>query len=540
VSFRLKVLLTIALAVALPVWLVAWLATSSITKTFEQRDQRRAQALVAQVRRELAQRGQDLNQRLDNLARSAEIQAMLNQPDPAAFVNEAAALAREQRLDFFEIIGADAAIISSAHWPARFGYKKDWILMSDWKRQEPFLQAEELADGPALGLFQVRAVAPLYLFAGLRLDESVVQDIPVVEGMKLGLRREEIPAGYNVTELPLRGRHQQRLATLFIGQSRQELEEVRRFIVRTAWLVGGAGLLLGILLSFWASYRVTRPLEHLAASVRQVAGGEWQARAEVRSRDEIGQLARDFNSMTEQLVATKQRMLQAERVAAWRELARRLAHELKNPLFPLQITIENLRRVRETKPEQFEEVFAESTSTLLAELDQLKTIVSRFSDFAKMPAPRFEPVDLSRLVRDTLRLVEAQLAERKVTANFELAGNLPAMEADPDLLRRALLNLVLNALDAMPEGGGLTVRTSTTGGRVRLEVTDTGEGLPEEERARLFTPYYTTKQHGTGLGLAIVQSVVADHGASIRVESAPGAGTTFQIDFQTSLNGNPR
>lgn len=539
-SFRLKVLLTIALAVALPVWLVAWLATSSITKTFEQRDQRRAQALVAQVRRELAQRGQDLNQRLDNLARSAEIQAMLNQPDPAAFVNEAAALAREQRLDFFEIIGADAAIISSAHWPARFGYKKDWILMSDWKRQEPFLQAEELADGPALGLFQVRAVAPLYLFAGLRLDESVVQDIPVVEGMKLGLRREEIPAGYNVTELPLRGRHQQRLATLFIGQSRQELEEVRRFIVRTAWLVGGAGLLLGILLSFWASYRVTRPLEHLAASVRQVAGGEWQARAEVRSRDEIGQLARDFNSMTEQLVATKQRMLQAERVAAWRELARRLAHELKNPLFPLQITIENLRRVRETKPEQFEEVFAESTSTLLAELDQLKTIVSRFSDFAKMPAPRFEPVDLSRLVRDTLRLVEAQLAERKVTANFELAGNLPAMEADPDLLRRALLNLVLNALDAMPEGGGLTVRTSTTGGRVRLEVTDTGEGLPEEERARLFTPYYTTKQHGTGLGLAIVQSVVADHGASIRVESAPGAGTTFQIDFQTSLNGNPR
>ena len=126
------------------------------------------------------------------------------------------------------------------------------------------------------------------------------------------------------------------------------------------------------------------------------------------SSDEVGQLARDFNGMTEQLVEQRDRMIQAERVAAWRELARRLAHELKNPLFPLQITIENLQRCAGDIAEQFDEVFRESTSTLLAELDNLKTIVGRFSDFAKMPAPQLEPVDVNQVAREVIQLFDAQ------------------------------------------------------------------------------------------------------------------------------------
>jgi len=281
-------------------------------------------------------------------------------------------------------------------------------------------------------------------------------------------------------------------------------------------------------LSFWASYRVTKPLQQLAVSVQAVAQGAWDTRAEVQSRDEVGQLARDFNQMTEQLVDQKKRMLQAERVAAWRELARRLAHELKNPLFPLQITIENLRRVRETKPEQFEEVFEECTRTLLAELDQLKMIVGRFSDFAKMPAPQFEATDVNQVIRELTRL---QMST-SVSVHLELAEALPAVDADPDQLKRALRNLALNAMDAMPDGGVVTIRTATSnGGRVRIEVSDTGKGLTAEERERVFSPYYTTKHHGTGLGLAIVQSVVSDHKGTISVESAPGQGSTFRMEL---------
>jgi signal transduction histidine kinase len=248
-------------------------------------------------------------------------------------------------------------------------------------------------------------------------------------------------------------------------------------------------------------------------------------------------LARDFNGMTEQLVEQRDRMIQAERVAAWRELARRLAHELKNPLFPLQITIENLQRSRDATPEQFDEVFRESTSTLLAELEHLKTIVGRFSDFAKMPAPQLEPVDVNQLARQVMQLFEAQLQAPggpPIETKLQVASDAGEVPADPDQLRRALRNLVLNALDAMPQGGTLTIRTARHENKVAVEVSDTGEGLTPEECDRLFTPYYTTKQHGTGLGLAIVQSVVSDHKGTITVQSEPGKGTTFRIELGTA------
>jgi nitrogen fixation/metabolism regulation signal transduction histidine kinase len=299
-------------------------------------------------------------------------------------------------------------------------------------------------------------------------------------------------------------------------------------------VVGGAGVLLALLLSFWTASRVTRPLRSLAASVRDVAMGKWDTRAEVRSSDEVGQLARDFNGMTQQLVEQRDRMIQAERVAAWRELARRLAHELKNPLFPLQITIENLQRSRDASPAEFDEVFRESTSTLLAELGHLKTIIGRFSNFAKMPAPQLETVNLNELARQAMQLLEAQIhapGQPAVETRLQLDADPSDVSADPDQLRRALRNLVLNALDAMPQGGALTIRTARQDGKVALEVSDTGEGLTPEECSRLFTPYYTTKQHGTGLGLAIVQSVVSDHKGTITVHSKPDEGTTFRIEL---------
>jgi nitrogen fixation/metabolism regulation signal transduction histidine kinase len=238
--------------------------------------------------------------------------------------------------------------------------------------------------------------------------------------------------------------------------------------------------------------------------------------------------------MTLQLVEQRDRLVQTERVAAWRELARRLAHELKNPLFPLQITIENLQRAKEQAPEQFDEVFRESSETLLAELANLKKIIGRFSDFAKMPPPQLERVDVNELVRQTMRLFDAQFkAEGRapIEVRIECAEDAGWVEADPEQVGRALQNLALNAIDAMPAGGTLRIRTARRNGTVELDISDTGQGLTKEECERLFTPYYTTKQHGTGLGLAIVQSVVADHKGRISVESEPGRGTTFRIEL---------
>jgi two-component system nitrogen regulation sensor histidine kinase NtrY len=197
-------------------------------------------------------------------------------------------------------------------------------------------------------------------------------------------------------------------------------------------------------------------------------------------------------------------------------------------------------RAKQKSPQMFEEVFAESTTTLLAEIDNLKTIVSRFSEFSKMPQPQRQPTQINDVVRSVLRVFQAQLQEQsQISVHSDLSEALPEVSVDPDLLHRALQNLVLNGIDAMPEGGVLTIRTARLGdriddrinARIEISVSDTGAGLTQEECSRLFTPYYTTKQHGTGLGLAIVQSVVSDHGGKISVESAKEKGTTFRIEL---------
>jgi two-component system nitrogen regulation sensor histidine kinase NtrY len=326
--------------------------------------------------------------------------------------------------------------------------------------------------------------------------------------------------------------NQQLMGVLLVGSSRRPLIELQRQVVSTAMLVGGVGILVAVVASLWFAARVTRPVESLAEAARRVAAGDLSAKVEVQSSDELGELAASFNRMTEDLAEQKERTVQAERVAAWRELARRLAHELKNPLFPLQVTVENLMRAKQKSPEMFEEVFHEGTATLLAEIDNLKTIIGRFSEFSKMPQPQRHPTQINEVVHSVLRVFHAQLQEKnQIAVRTELADRLPEISADPDLLHRALQNLVLNAIDAMPQGGALTIRTATLGNRIEISVSDTGSGLTPEECGRLFTPYYTTKQHGTGLGLAIVQSVVSDHGGKISVESTKEKGTTFRIEL---------
>jgi signal transduction histidine kinase len=149
-----------------------------------------------------------------------------------------------------------------------------------------------------------------------------------------------------------------------------------------------------------------------------------------------------------------------------------------------------------------------------------------------MPAPQLQPVAINELVTKTMRFMEPQFeapGRAAIRTHLELAPEMPRIQADADLLRRALQNLVLNAVDAMGSGGTLTVRTAATADAVQISVSDTGSGLTPEECERLFTPYYTTKHHGTGLGLAIVQSVVSDHGGNVAVQSEPGRGATFVI-----------
>jgi len=203
--------------------------------------------------------------------------------------------------------------------------------------------------------------------------------------------------------------------------------------------------------------------------------------------------------------------------------------------------VENMVKAREVMPEEFDEIFHESAATLMAEIQNLKGIIQRFSDFSKMPQPQLQAVKVNEIVERVAALHALALAKREhpVRTEMQLDATVPVIAADPELLHRSLSNLVLNALDAMPQGGTITIRTATREDTVRIEVGDTGTGLTKEECERLFTPYYTTKKHGTGLGLAIVQSVITDHGGTIGVESTPGQGATFIIELprRTAASG---
>jgi signal transduction histidine kinase len=588
-SFRTRLLAVFTLTVVVAVALVAWTVMAAMRNALERLDSQRTEALVGQFRREFARRGEEVTRRVEGIAGSDEalrIAVHLARPnaDLSAYVNAASGLAGTHQLDFLELVADDGRIISSAQWPARFGYKEDWVTQPvDWAAQGTFLKREDLADGSALALEAVRAVEAgnhkLYVVGGSSLDRQFLASLVLPAGMRALLYRDTAgPVSQNSLmdasgpvaiaaalapliarvqqqprelaetvywsrdpasaetfhALPLTGRDKKILGMFLVGSSRREQVELERSIRLIALVVGGCGILVGVVLSGWAASHVTKPVESLARAARRVAGGDWSTRAEIRSNDELGQLAGAFNTMTRQLAEQRDRLVQTERVAAWRELARRLAHELKNPLFPLQITVENLLRAREQQPDAFDEVFRESTRTLLDEIANLRTIIGRFSDFAKMPPPQLQNVDLNELVRDSVRLFEAQVKtspSAPIEIRLQLADNLEDIRADPDLLRRAVQNLILNALDAMPEGGTLTLATSARSGRAHLKVSDTGKGLTPEECARLFTPYYTSKQHGTGLGLAIVQSVVSDHGGSVSAESEPGRGTTFRIEL---------
>jgi len=578
VTFRTRLLLVFTLALIAAVAVVEILVLNSTRRAFEGVETQRVDALVAQFRLEFERSKQEIVRAVNGIARSDAVRNIATSADYSTYFDAAQDLAPAHGLRLLELVADDGTIISSAEWPARFGYHEEWLTRpTDWHGMGAFLKREELSDGVTLALVAVAtadvADRKLYVVGGQEMDRDFLATLVLPKGMRVLLYRnleprfsaaelvgsdnrigdagrlrpvvERVLAGRRETSstvgsgvdaevfhaLPLAGAEDALLGVLLIGSSRRELVDLEASLRSTGIWVAAGGILIAVLLAWWATARVTRPVQLLARSAGKVAAGEWGTTVEVTSADEIGKLARAFNRMTHELVEQRQRLMQAERVAAWRELARRLAHELKNPLFPLQITVENMQRAREKSPADFDEVFREGTATLLAELSNLKQIIGRFSDFARMPAPAMQPVDFNQLVTETMRLFEGQLAQAHVAAKVELAPDLPVIPVDPEQMTRVLRNLILNAIDAMPQGGTLTVRTAALGAGLRLEVADTGQGLTPEECERLFTPYYTTKTHGTGLGLAIVQSVVSDHKGHIAVESEAGKGARFRIDL---------
>lgn len=574
-TLRQKMLLMLALTVMGVVAAVGWTGSVRVGHVFEVIDRQQTDMLVGQFQREFNQRAADTAEAVSRMAESDALRRIAfdlsNGGDTAPYLTVALPLAQEYRLEYLELVTHDGNIISSLQWTARFGYKEPAIAGAG---KPAFLKQEDLPDGTSqVGLFATRAVTgsdpPLYVVGGRQLGAGFLRDFPVPAGTQLliyqnvsgpfdahnfagadpgtggnyqalvedarsnGRNAEGITGSggdsMSVTAIPLKGTDGTVLAVLVVANSRRSMVEVQRHIRDIAYGIAGLGIIFAVIASLWIAARISRPIEELARAAGQVAAGNWETRVDIRTLDEVGDLARSFNNMTRQLSDQRERLVQTERVAAWRELARRLAHELKNPLTPLQITVENMVRAKKLPKKQFDEVFSESAATLTAEIENLKTIVGRFSDFSKLPKPQAVEMDAREAVRRVVKLYGPALEEKHIELGTSISAEPLPILGDSELLHRALSNLVLNGMDAMPEGGTLMISAVRGKEAARISVADTGEGLTPEECERLFTPYYTTKQHGTGLGLAIVQSVIADHNGTIAVESVEGGGARFVI-----------
>jgi two-component system, NtrC family, nitrogen regulation sensor histidine kinase NtrY len=299
-------------------------------------------------------------------------------------------------------------------------------------------------------------------------------------------------------------------------------------------MVGAGALVFAVVLGVLLSLSVTRPLAQLEHAAERVGTGNLESTIGVHSSGEVASAMKAFNKMTRDLRRTQEKLLRAERIAAWQDIARSIAHEIKNPLSPIQISIETMRKTYRKKHPDFEEIFWESTSTILEEVERLRRIVTEFSRFARMPRPRPELLAIGDVVSHVIGLHLGG----DVPIEVEELDDLPPVRADREQLTQVLVNLVQNAADAAAAAHGahgarvrLILDRAERPAGVHVRVQDNGPGIPPEDRLRVFEPYYTTKAEGkgTGLGLAIVHRIVNDYGGTIQLTSGPDRGTTVQV-----------
>jgi signal transduction histidine kinase len=281
-------------------------------------------------------------------------------------------------------------------------------------------------------------------------------------------------------------------------------------------------------------WRFTRPIKDLSVAARRVATGDFDVRVPTDRRDEMGALSAAFNDMIAQLERLREletQLHQVEKAAVVGRLAAAIAHEIRNPLNYINLTLDHLRSSFAPEDAKKRETFERLADQLKSEVQRINRHITDFLKYSRPSALELESLDLRVEAEDALRVISGQALERGVETRLEAQGPVPLVVADRDSLRSVFTNLLLNSLEAIDgNGGSVSIKLSSEGeDRARVEISDTGRGITSDDIAKVFEPYFSTKETGTGLGLAIVKKAIDDHGGSISVSSKAGSGTTFTI-----------
>ncbi len=302
----------------------------------------------------------------------------------------------------------------------------------------------------------------------------------------------------------------------------EKIAEAKRAL--TFYMFGIGVLVMGAvaLISHLIGRNLTIPLKRLVEFTKRVALGELNQACDVQTHDEIGDLASAFNTMTQELQESRDKLVQAERLAMAGKMSASFAHEIRNPLSSMRMLAQMLIR----KTDMPEERMQQSLRYILQEIERIDGIVKGLMDFARPTTLNLVQQSLEQALRAVLELMEANLAHHQIRLVSEFTPEPPEIAFDSEKLKQAFMNVVLNAMEAMPRGGTLTVAIVKKSDSMGIKVADTGVGIPAEERAHLFEPFFTRKAKGTGLGLANVKRVLEEHGGNVEIESTIGKGTT--------------
>ena len=539
-----RLFLSGSLLAVVPVVAAALLTARFLTERFEADFEHRVRATSELVRSEWDQKGEDLAKAVGRLPETGrlmgQVAVMLStgESDGGA-IREAPRTMAALGLDVLTVAAPDGRVLAAGHLPGLAGTKVTLPAPGGGPRL-----VKERIRGKA-GTIEVPAVVVVRA-----LTTWGEGKVTVLGGHRLGpdFVRRLLPGGR--ARLVLRGADGKEIASagpkvdgpsrriklgdgpgkarLVLTIDRSPLVRTVDAVTRTAAVVGGAAVIVALLASLLIAGRLAKPLSELAGGVRSVAAGNLDERLPERGPREVRQVTEAFNRMTADLNESRLQLRHIARVAAWRDVARRIAHEVKNPLSPIRTAMETLRLARRKGADGFDELLEESTDTVLEEVERLNRMVTAFGDFARMPPPEPEHLDLGATVRDALRL--AGLVPEGIHLEQELADGV-AVRADRDQLTRVVTNLVKNAAEALGDAGGRVRVVVARDARERptLTVEDNGPGLPAAVADDPFAPYATTKEHGTGLGLAEVQRIAVDHGGEARCSTVEGGGCRFDV-----------
>lgn len=554
------------LAALVPIVAAALVSRAILTKALRDDAEKSRKSSEAEMRRALDEMSDDLTQKVAGLAVREDpyvggilldletYAGELPQYSTKRVQETGKGLLRQLSLDMLYLLDHKSRVLDSPHYAPAIGEDgsaigkraKDSAGKAYYHMEEVFVDnhirrvlmvvsGRQLTEGDYTVSVKGGRTIDASVLERIRSSDNLMVQIVSASGEVLVPSRKDWQNEGDISSYSLMGVEGKLVATVQLRVSNDALPVLLRQISMYSLVLALAALGVTLLLGFIVARRITRDLGSLVEATQAAARGDLDHQVEIRSNDEVGAVGEAFNTMMIDLKESKERLGMAERVAAWQEIARRLAHEIKNPLTPIQMSMETLRKTYAKNHPSFDEVFEESTATVLEEAARLKRIVAEFSEFARMPKPSKSELSLNELVRS-----QAALYQGSVDIEKHLDSSLPSIEADKDTISQLLLNLIENARDAIGDGDDAAIAIGTESrpedGTVVLYVDDNGPGISSEIKEKLFTPYFTTKHAhgGTGLGLAIAHRIVSDHHGKIMVSDSPLGGARFRVELPVS------